>query len=260
MCVRSQRRALQPLLKKFVLHFEASQDLLQQIEAKLDAASVLKYFICMFASYISSNSSHSHVPPPPNAFSRASSPQCSGSEPPVRDLALLTFHSADTDHIFKCVAISNASEADAAITKFISDREFLNILPATSAPVVRGAQQPAFESDLVDTVRVEIPFGRTASTSLYHMAKSNDIRLFNTRKCAENRAAIYVLDSHAARYQLPNWFESGQTLDDIHDKARKFSDEISAIHRERAGLQGTSRCAAAAAAAAAAPPCVLCLS
>jgi hypothetical protein len=65
MCVRSQRRAL--LLKKFVLHFEASQDLLQQIEAKLDATSVLKYFICMFASYISSNSSHSHVPPPPNA-------------------------------------------------------------------------------------------------------------------------------------------------------------------------------------------------
>jgi hypothetical protein len=129
----------------------------------------------------------------------------------------------------------------------------LNILPAISAPVAPGAQQTTFESDVVDTVRVEIPIGRSASTNVYHIAKSNDIRLLNTRKCAENRAAIYVLDSHAARHQLPNWFESGQTLDDIHDKARKFADEISAIHRERAGLQGASHRAAAAAAAAANP-------
>ncbi len=67
MCVCLQSRALQPLLKKFVLHFEGSQDLLQEIEAQLEAEFMRKYFICMFASCISCNPSHAHVLPPSNA-------------------------------------------------------------------------------------------------------------------------------------------------------------------------------------------------
>lgn len=185
------------------------------------------------------------------ACSRVPFLQCSGSDPPVPGQAVLTFHSSDTDHIFKCIAISNASQADAAITKFIRDREFLSISPAINAPVPQGAAPPTEESDDVNTVATSM--GRNASTSDYNIAKSNDVRLLNTFKCAENRVAIYVLNSHAERCQLPNGVEILQSSDDIHVKARKLADELSGIHRKWAGLKCMSRCAAAAAAPAPAP-------
>jgi hypothetical protein len=238
-----QRTARQ--LNKFVLHFEASDDLLQLIERKADAEFVRKYFICVCASSLTASPPTSHVPPPP---APSPPPSRSGSDSPLHGQSLLTFLSADTDCVFKCVPILNAACAEDAIRTFILRGEYV---PQLSGPSHRSYPRAAFgkksksdffESDQVDSV---VWNGQACSDSAsYQATKEENIRILEKCKLAQTREAIYILQSDMSTFSYgtaPVNCRIMTSVDAIYHHAAECARELSDMHRHCAGLQGAPR-------------------
>jgi hypothetical protein len=162
--------------------------------------------------------------------------------------SLLTFFSADTDCVFKCVPIANAACAEDAIRTFIQRGEYM---PQVSAPPDGSYPQTAFskksksdffESDQVDTV---VSFGQACSDSAsYHATKEENIRILEKCKLAQTREAIYVLQSDMSTFSYgtaPVNCRVMTSVDAIYHHAGECARELSDMHRHTAGLQGAPR-------------------
>jgi hypothetical protein len=183
--------------------------------------------------------SHFSSPAPPHPLTR------SGSDSPLHGESLLTFFSADTDCVFKCVPIPNAACAVDAIRAFILRGEYM---PQVSDPSDASHQRTAFgkkpksdffESDQVDSV---VLFGQACSDlASYHATKEENIRILEKCKLAQTCEAIYILQSDMSTFShgtAPVDCRVMTSVDAIYHHAGECARELSDMHRHSAGLQG----------------------
>ncbi len=230
-----------------MLHFEAPITLLHLIQDDAHLEFICRYFICMF------------VP----CFSCISSASCShlfflavrSCEPPTHGQSLLTFHSADTDCVFKCAVISDVLDTKLVVQNFIHQREFCcsgftgvchlgtRVFQSKKS---RPPGTPEPESNLIASVcPYESDTPGPLLPSSYLAAKQDDILILQTHKLFLERETLFMLQcdfSATSPDQLPKLVRVESSVDSIYDSASKLAKQLSEMHRHSSRLEGFDSC------------------
>ena len=178
-----------------------------------------------------------------------------GSEPPIHGQSLLTFHSADTECVFKCAAIFNVLSAKTVIQNFIDQREFCftgfnGFTSFNSSDRPRAAESKKSKPEpLSDTVTSVVPFDPESATSSspgsYRDVKLKNILILQNHKLLLGREALFMLQSDfftVSADQLPNLITTESSVDSIYENACKLAVLLSNMHKRRSRLEGLPPC------------------
>jgi hypothetical protein len=172
-----------------------------------------------------------------------------GSEPPIPGQSLLTFHSADTDCVFKCAAIPTVLSAKKVIQNFIERREFCftgfnGFTGLNSSDRPRAAESKKSKPEpLSDTVASVLP--STGRTDTYRDVKLKNILILQNHKLFVGREALFMLQSDFSTVstdQLPNLIRTESSVDLIYESACKLAVLLSDMQKRRSRVKGLPPC------------------
>ncbi len=179
------------------------------------------------------------------------SPAVRGSQPPIQGQSLLTFHSADTDCIFKCAAIPDVLSTKLAVQKFINQREFcFTGFTAfchidTPCTAVNKKSRPLALQLEPNSIASVFPCDPDTPSVLhsgsYRAVKLENILILQKHKLFQQLEALYMLTSDSSTInpeQLPNVIRFKSSVDCIHDSACKLAHELTEMRRLSSRLEG----------------------